>query len=113
MRCANWWLEIVHLSPEDSPGETTQGTPLVGVVAAADQFYVRRGIVPGAAPPEVTESARKQDLVIPQTCPPPKPGEADMLVEMLETYPLCLTQLMEFGDSGLFGVGIPNNPFRK
>ena len=38
---------------------------------------------------------------------------ADKLAEMLETDFLHLIQLMEFGASGLFGGGIPKNPFRE
>jgi hypothetical protein len=42
-----------------------------------------------------------------------KTEEADRLAEMLETDFLHLIQLMEFGASGLFGGGIPKNPFRE
>jgi HD-like signal output (HDOD) protein len=96
------------------PREATQDPHLVGLVAAADQFCVRRGIVLGAAPPELSEPANHQDQGILQICLPQlKPGEADKLAEMLETDFLHLIQLMEFGASGLFGGGIPKNPFRE
>jgi len=96
------------------PREATHDPLLVGVVAAADQFCVRRGIVLGAAPPELTEPAGNQAQVILQACLPHlKPEEADRLAEMLETDFLHLIQLMEFGASGLFGGGIPKNPFRE
>ena len=96
------------------PRETTQDPHLVGVVAAADQFCVRRGIVLGGVPPELSEPSGNQDQVILQTCLPQlKPEETDKLAEMLETDFLHLIQLMEFGASGLFGGGIPQNPFRE
>ncbi|HMD83762.1 MAG TPA: HDOD domain-containing protein [Terriglobia bacterium] len=96
------------------PREATQDPHLVGVVAAADQFCVRRGIVLGAVPPEPSEPSGNQDQAILQACLVQlKPGEADKLAEMLETDFLHLIQLMEFGASGLFGGGIPKNPFRE
>jgi len=97
-----------------NPHEATEDPALVGVVAAADQFCVRRGIVLGAAPPELTEPAGNLDQAIFQACLPQlKPGEAEKLAEMLEADFLHLIQLMEFGASGLFGGGIPKNPFRE
>jgi HD-like signal output (HDOD) protein len=96
------------------PHEAHEDPSLVGVVAAADQFCVRRGIVLGADPPELTEPAGNQDQEILQACLPQlKPEEVDKLAEMLETDFLHLIQLMEFGASGLFGGGIPRNPFRE
>jgi HD-like signal output (HDOD) protein len=97
-----------------SPREARHDPSLLGVVAAADQFCVRRGIMLGAAPPELTEPTGNQDQAILQACLPQlKPGEADKLAEMLEADFLHLIQLMEFGASGLFGGGIPKNPFRE
>jgi HD-like signal output (HDOD) protein len=96
------------------PREATQDPQLVGVVAATDQFCVRRGIVLGGVPPELSEPADNQNQVILQACLPKlKPEEADKLAEMLETDFLHLIQLMEFGAAGLFGGGIPKNPFRE
>jgi HD-like signal output (HDOD) protein len=96
------------------PGEAAQDPSLVGVVAAADQFCVRRGIVLGAAPLEPPEPFGNEDQAILQACLPQlQPEEADKLAEMLETDFLHLIQLMEFGASGLFGGGIPKNPFRE
>jgi HD-like signal output (HDOD) protein len=97
-----------------NPREATKDPPLVGVVAAADQFCVRRGIVLGAVPPELAEPTCNQDQVILLDCLLQlKPSEADKLAEMLETDFLHLIQLMEFGAAGLFGGGIPKNPFRE
>jgi len=97
-----------------NPREARQDPHLVGVVAATDQFCVRRGIVLGDLPPEPSGPAGNQDQVILQACLPQlKPGEADKLAEMLETDFLHLIQLMEFGAAGLFGGGIPKNPFRE
>jgi putative nucleotidyltransferase with HDIG domain len=94
------------------PQEATQDPRLVGVVAAADQFCLRRGIVLGAEPPELAEPTGNQDQVILQTCLPHlKSEDAGKLAEMLETDFLHLIQLMEFGAAGLFGGGIPKNPF--
>jgi HD-like signal output (HDOD) protein len=94
------------------PEQATLDPHLVGVVAAADQFCVERGVVLGAAPPELSKTAGNQ--VILQTCLPElKPGEADKLAELLEADFLHLIQLMEFGAAGLFGGGIPKNPFRE
>jgi HD-like signal output (HDOD) protein len=95
-----------------NPREAAQDPHLVGVVAAADQFCVRRGIMLGSAPPELTEAAGNQDQAILQACLPQlNSGEIDKVAEMLETDFLHLIQLMEFGASGLFGGGIPRNPF--
>ena len=97
-----------------NPREATQDPDLVAVVAAADQFCVRRGIVLGGVPPELSEPTSHQDQVILQSCLPQlKPGEADKLAEMLESDFLHLIQLMELGAAGLFGGGIPKNPFRE
>ena len=95
-----------------NPREATHDPQLVGVVAAADRFCVRRGIVLGAVPPELSEPSGNQDQVILQACLPQLKagGDADKLAEMLETDFLHLIQLMEFGASGLFGGGIPKNP---
>ena len=96
------------------PWEAIQDPRLVGVVAAADQFCVRRGIMLGAIPPELAGPSSNQDHVILQACLQQlKPEETDKLAEMLETDFLHLIQLMEFGASGLFGGGIPKNPFRE
>jgi HD-like signal output (HDOD) protein len=96
------------------PQEAKQDPHLVGVVAAADQFCVRRGIALGGMPPELSEPADNQDRVILQACLPQlKPEEGNKLAEMLETDFLHLIQLMEFGAAGLFGGGIPKNPFRE
>jgi HD-like signal output (HDOD) protein len=97
-----------------APREAAQDPNLVGVVAAADQFCVRRGIVLGGMPPELSEATDHQDQIILQACLPHlKPEEVDRLAEMLETDFLHLIQLMEFGAAGLFGGGIPKNPFRE
>jgi len=96
------------------PRENAQDPQLVGVVSAADQFCVRRGIVLGAVAPELSEPAENHDYRILQACLPQlKPEETDKLAEMLETDFLHLIQLMEFGAAGLFGGGIPRNPFRE
>ncbi|MDR3675858.1 MAG: HDOD domain-containing protein [Acidobacteriota bacterium] len=97
-----------------NPLQAIEDPQLVGVVAAADQFCVRRGIVLGAEPPELTEPTDNQDQGIFLACLPQlKPPEAEKLAEMIETDFLHLIQLMEFGASGLFGGGIPQNPFRE
>ncbi len=102
------------MAKHHKPHEATQDPQLVGLVAAADQFCVRRGIVLGAVPPELSEPADNQDQDILQACLPQlKPEEALKLAEMLEADFLHLIQLMEFGAAGLFGGGIPKNPFRE
>jgi HD-like signal output (HDOD) protein len=96
------------------PREASQAPQLVGLVAAADQFCVRRGVVLGGVPPELSGPTDLQDQAILQSCLPQlKPEETDKLAEMLETDFLHLIQLMEFGAAGLFGGGIPQNPFRE
>jgi HD-like signal output (HDOD) protein len=96
------------------PQQARQDPPLVGLVAAADQFCVRRGIMLGAMPPEPPQSTGPQDRAIILACMPQlKPEEADKLAEMLETDFVHVIQLMEFGAAGLFGGGIPKNPFRE
>jgi HD-like signal output (HDOD) protein len=103
-------LEV--MAGHHSPREAKHDPHLVGIVAAADQFCVRRGVVWGAAPPELAEPAGNQAIL--QSCLPQlKPEQADHLAEMLETDFLHLIQLMEFGAAGLFGGGIPKNPFRE
>jgi len=87
---------------------------LVGVVAAADRFCARRGIAMGGVPPELSKTAVSEDQAILQACLPQlQPGEVDKFVEMLESDYLHLVQLMELGAAGLFGGGIPKNPFRE
>lgn len=87
---------------------------LVGVVAVADQFCVRRGVVLGGAPPELSGPSGHHDQMILQDCLPQlPPAELDPLAEMLQADFLHLIQLMEFGAAGLFGGGIPKNPFRE
>ena len=105
-------LEV--LAKHHTPSEARHDRSLVGVVAAADQFCVRRGIMLGAAPPELTEPSGNQDQANFQACLPQLTSvAADQLAEMLEADFLHLIQLMEFGASGLFGGGIPKNPFRE
>ena len=97
-----------------APQEATQDPQLVGVVAAADQFCSRRGIVLGGLPPEISEPSDTQDQVILRACLPQlTPQQGERLAEMLEADFLHLIQLMEFGAAGLFGGGIPKNPFRE
>ena len=68
----------------------------------------------GATPPELPEAAGDEEQMLLQTCLPwLKPVEAGKLAETLETDFLHLIQLMEFGAAGLFGGGIPKNPFRE
>ena len=96
------------------PREAVLEPQLVGMVAAADQFCVRRGILLGGLPPELSEPSANDDQLILEACMPQlKPEEAVKLAEMLETDFLHLIQLMEFGAAGLFGGGIPQNPFRE
>lgn len=105
-------LEV--LAKHHTPGEAREDPSLVGVVAAADQFCVRRGIMLGAPPPELSEPACNHDQTSFQACLPRlSADEADQLAETLEADFLHLIQLMEFGASGLFGGGIPRNPFRE
>jgi HD-like signal output (HDOD) protein len=105
-------LEV--MTGHHNPREAKEDPHLVGIVSAADQFCVRRGIVLGAAPPELSGPTASKDQAILQACLPQlKPEEADKLAEMLETDFLHLIQLMEFGAAGLFGGGIPKNPFRE
>src|SRR5208337_3279965 len=67
-------LEV--MSSHHYPREATQDPLLVGVVAAADQFCLRRGIVLGGLPPELSEPTSNQDQIILQSCLPQlKPGE--------------------------------------
>jgi len=104
-------LEV--LAKHHSPSEARQDPSLVGVVAAADQFCVRRGIMLGAPPPELSEPSGNLDQASFQACLPQlRVDEAVKLAETLEADFLHLIQVMEFGASGLFGGGIPKNPFR-
>lgn len=96
------------------PREAAEDPQLVGVVAAADQFCIRRGVVLGAVPPELYDAAGIQDQAILRACLPHLvAAQADELAEMLETDFLHLIQLMEFGAAGLFGGGIPKSPSRE
>jgi len=93
-------------------GEATLEPQLMGLVAAADQYCVQRGIGVGAVARElsVAPGAHAQDTLR-TFMPALKPEEADRLAAMVETDFFHLTQLMEFGAAGLFGGGIPKNPF--
>jgi HD-like signal output (HDOD) protein len=96
------------------PRTAKQDQPLVGVVAAADQFCVQRGVVLGAIPPELSVSTANPNQEILAACLPGlDPKEAAKLGKVLETDFLHLIQLSEFGAAGLFGGGIPKNPFRE
>ena len=68
----------------------------------------------GSRSPRTVRARRQSGSGHPPACLPQlKPAEADKLAEMLETDFLHLIQLMEFGAAGLFGGGIPKNPFRE
>lgn len=97
-----------------NPREAIHDPYLVGIVAAADQFCVVRGVVQGVGPPEPCGSAIHPNEQILRACLPSiSPEEAGKLGEMLETDFLHLIQLMDFGAAGVFGGGIPKNPFRE
>ena len=97
-----------------SSREASEDPKLVAVVAVADQFCVRRGVVLGGVPPELPESENDRDQAVLQMSLPHLTCEqADQLADMMESDFLHLIQLMEFGASGLFGGGIPKNPFRE
>lgn len=97
-----------------SPREARNDPHLVGIVAAADQFCVRRGIVLGGQPPELDESALEHNDELLRSCLPQLTAEdSKKLGEMMESDFLHLVQLLEFGAAGLFGGGIPENPFRE
>ncbi len=96
------------------PRNAKQDQPLVGAVAAADQFCVQRGVVLGATPPELPVSSANPNQEILAACLPTlDPTQVAKLGELLETDFLHLIQLLEFGAAGLFGGGIPKNPFRE
>jgi HD-like signal output (HDOD) protein len=105
-------LEVIvnHHNPRDARHEPQ----LVGLVAAADQYCVRRGVMLGAQLSELGEPTAGPNHEILRAC---LPGlaleEAGKLGEMLEADFLHLIQLMEFGAAGLFGGSIPKNPFRE
>jgi len=95
-----------------TPRQASQDPRLVGIVAAADQFCVGRGVMLGASPAELPETHLSRE-VLTEYIPGLASEEASQLQEMLETDFLHLIQLMEFGAAGLFGGGIPTNPFRE
>jgi HD-like signal output (HDOD) protein len=97
-----------------NPRSASQDPYLVGVVAAADQFCVLRGVVLGAAPAELVTPTDNSNQAILQACLPAlDTQEAAKLGELLESDFLHLIQLLEFGAAGLFGGGIPKNPFHE
>jgi len=97
-----------------TPAEAVEDPRLVGIVAAADRFCVGRGAMLGAASPEMPGPAARGNHTLLQECIPGLSAEeAEKFGEMLETDYLHLIQLMEFGAAGLFGGGIPKNPFRE
>jgi HD-like signal output (HDOD) protein len=105
-------LEVMEY--HHNPPRATQDPNLVGIVAVADQFCGRRGVTMGGLPQELSDSGTNLDQAILRACLPQiQPPEAEKLAEMLETDFLHLIQLMEFGACGLFGGGIPKNPFRE
>jgi len=94
------------------PRGATHNPRLVGIVAAADQFCVRRAVMLGAQPSELGGPTTNPNHEILRACLPGlSPEDAGKLGQMLETDFLHLIQLMEFGAAGLFGGGIPKNPF--
>jgi HD-like signal output (HDOD) protein len=96
-----------------SPHKATNDPHLLGLVAAADQFCVRRGFMMGGEPPELDKTTPEQNDELLRCCLPQLTAEdARRLREMMETDFLHLVQLIEFGAAGLFGGGIPMNPFR-
>jgi HD-like signal output (HDOD) protein len=97
-----------------TPAEAVEDPGLVGMVAAADRFCVGRGAMLGAACPELPGPEARQNHALLRECIPGLSAEeAGKLGEMLEMDYLHLIQLMEFGAAGLFGGGIPRNPFRE
>ncbi len=97
-----------------APRVATHDPHLVGIVAAADQFCVRRGIVLGGQPPELDESTPEHNYELLLSCLPQlSPEDSKKLGGIMETDFLHLVQLLEFGAAGLFGGGIPTNPFRE
>jgi len=105
-------LEVIvnHHTPRDA----SHDPHLVGIVAAADQFCVRRGVMVGAQPSEVGGPTANPNHEMLRACLPGLSLEqAGKLGQMLETDFLHLIQLLEFGAAGLFGGGIPKNPFRE
>jgi HD-like signal output (HDOD) protein len=105
-------LEVMtcHHNPREASGDPR----LVGIVRAADQFCVGRGVVLGSEPVELQERAASRNAEILREClPEMSPQLAEKMGEMLESDFLHLIQMMEFGAVGLFGGGIPKNPFRE
>lgn len=92
------------------PREAAHDPHLLGMVAAADQFCQKRGIVLGGEPPPlgVKQEAQSDDLL--RSCLPTlSTEERARLAELLETESLHLIQFIEFGSSGMFGGAVSGN----
>jgi len=77
---------------------------LVGIVAAADQFCVRRGVVLGAGPPKDLVTTPEQYDALLRDCLPGLAAEnRRRLAEMLEADFLYLVRMLEAGTSGILG----------
>jgi HD-like signal output (HDOD) protein len=104
-------LEVME--KHHSPRETSHDPLLVGIVAAADQFCIRRGIVLGAEPPGLSGPTPNPNQQILHACLPHlRPAQVAKLGELLEADFLELIQLLEFGAAGLFGGAIPKDPYQ-
>ena len=107
----NFPLEFIEVfEHHHKPREAAHDPHLLGMVAAADQFCQKRGIVLGGEPPPlgVKQEAQSDDLL--RSCLPTlSTEERARLAELLETESLHLIQFIEFGSSGMFGGAVSGN----
>lgn len=101
-------LEVME--KHHTPREGSHDVVLVGIVAAADRFCLRRRLVLGAEPTNGPTLNPNQEIL--RACLPHlRPAQVEKLGEVLEADFLHFIQLLEFGAAGLFGGAIPKNPF--
>ena len=84
------------------PGKTCHDPTLIGIVAAADQFCQRRGVVLEGAPPQLGSSDPRQYAELLRPClPGVDAGERMKIAGWLHQRFPELIRLLEFGPTGI------------
>ena len=86
------------------PLEALHDPQLVGIVAAADRFCQKRGVMSGCEPNSIDTAAQTHDDDLLRDCLPGlSSAERIRLAELLDTDSLHMTQMLEVSSSGLVG----------
>ncbi len=93
------------------PQEADRNVHLVGIVAAADQFCLKRGVKLGEIWPQLSSADSLEfDDVLRECLPSLGADERIKLAEVLESDYLHLIQMLELGNPRLF-IGMSSTPF--